>query len=242
MSRRAEPQGAYVLHRRAYRETSLLIDLLLQSQGRLTAIAKGVRRKPGHAPEQFTRYRVALAGRGSLKVLASLEVEQQFRLAGDSLYAGMYVNELLMRTSRPSESLDGLFEAYGEVINGLADDGADVESVLRKFELRLLHSLGYQLSFERDGNSGSRLEPELMYHFESGKGLCSGTQPAGSQFRGSTLLNVAKGNFQSREARRAAKHILRQALDPIIGDKPLKSPELLLARSLAGNGSANAAT
>ena len=242
MNRRAEPNEAYVLHRRAYRETSLLLDLLVQAQGRLTAIAKGVRRKPGHAPEPFTRYRIALAGRGSLKTVASLEMEQQFRLAGDALYAGMYVNELLMRTSRPSESLDGMFEAYGGVIWDLGADGSDVEPALRRFELHLLHALGYELSFDRDGDSGSRLEPGVMYHFEPGKGLCSGRHQAGSQFRGSTLLNIATGNFRSREARRAAKCILREALEPILGDRPLKSRELLLARSLADSVQERAAT
>jgi DNA repair protein RecO (recombination protein O) len=38
-----EPQPAYVLHARPYRETSLLLELLTLNDGRVGAIARGVR-------------------------------------------------------------------------------------------------------------------------------------------------------------------------------------------------------
>ncbi|HZX72549.1 MAG TPA: recombination protein O N-terminal domain-containing protein, partial [Rhodanobacter sp.] len=40
---RIEQQPAYVLHARAYRETSLLLECLTREHGRLGVVARGVR-------------------------------------------------------------------------------------------------------------------------------------------------------------------------------------------------------
>ena len=64
----AESQPAWILHARAYRETSLLVDALTLEGGRLAFIAKGVRgaRAQGlrASLQPFQPLRLALTGRG----------------------------------------------------------------------------------------------------------------------------------------------------------------------------------
>ena len=45
MTRRIVDEPAYVLHVRAYRETSAIIDLLTLQHGRVSVVARGVRRR-----------------------------------------------------------------------------------------------------------------------------------------------------------------------------------------------------
>ncbi len=44
-----ELEAAVILHRRSYRETSLLLELITHSHGRIALIAKGARRAKGKA-------------------------------------------------------------------------------------------------------------------------------------------------------------------------------------------------
>ena len=43
-------QPAYVLHRRSYRETSFLVELFTPDHGRLTVVARGVRKSKSSIP------------------------------------------------------------------------------------------------------------------------------------------------------------------------------------------------
>ena len=48
--KRVELQPAFVLHRRSYRETSFLVELFTLEQGRVTVMARGVRKSRSATP------------------------------------------------------------------------------------------------------------------------------------------------------------------------------------------------
>ena len=67
-------QSCFVLHSRPYRETSLLLDIFSESQGRLTLLAKGVRSKRSMLKgvlQPFTPLLMKWSGRGGIACFAS---------------------------------------------------------------------------------------------------------------------------------------------------------------------------
>ena len=65
------------------------------------------------------------------------------QLGGDALFAGLYLNELLIRTLSQEEPVAALFNDYGDALASLNSVGAegDLEPILRTFERRLLEEL-----------------------------------------------------------------------------------------------------
>lgn len=102
-------QRAFVLHSRPFSETSLLLDLFSESEGRVRVLAKGARSRRSQlkgALQPFTPLLVRWSGRGEVKTLRNAEaVSLALPLSGITLYCGLYVNELaLAYCSRNSPS------------------------------------------------------------------------------------------------------------------------------------------
>ena len=74
---RVEAQPAFVLHARAWRETSLLLDVLSRDHGRIGLVARGVRsarsRTPRSLLQPFAPLQLGWSGRGELSTLNSAE-------------------------------------------------------------------------------------------------------------------------------------------------------------------------
>ena len=94
-------QKAFVLHARAYHETSVLVDLITQRLGRVCVIAKGVRTPKSSwrgLLQPFVPLFVSWSGRGELPILKIAEAcGSMICLKHRFLLDGFYINELLMR-------------------------------------------------------------------------------------------------------------------------------------------------
>ena len=138
---RVDRQPAFVLHRRAYREGSLLLDVLTRDFGRIALVARAARaskKGQGSLLQPFQALLVSWSGKGELKTLVSVERSQMLPLVtGERLYSALYLNELLVRSLAPADPHLPVFEAYESLLPGLAED-PDHEPLLRNFELKLL--------------------------------------------------------------------------------------------------------
>ena len=136
---------AFVLHRRDYSDTSLLVELFATGLGRFPAIAKGARRRRNPASawlQPFQPLWIGVVGRGEVRTLTRVEpAGRPLPLAGRGLPCGIYLNELLTRLLCRHDPQDPLFAFYHAALDGLSR--GDLESSLRQFELRLLEELGY---------------------------------------------------------------------------------------------------
>jgi len=138
----------------------------------------------------------------------------------------LYINELLMRLIERNSPYPELFDNYQQVLIALAQ-GQDCEVVLRCFEKQLLLHMGYALHWQT--NMGEEFVPELNYQYIHGTGFVRVSQQVNHQqavFDGLSLLNIAYDNYQAAQTRRAAKHLMRLAMMPLLGNKPIKSREL----------------
>lgn len=215
---------AYILHIRAYRESSQLLNLFSRAHGRFTAVARG-RTKKTAARQPFTSLQVTWAGKSELKTLVSAEPLSTFSLQGSHLYVGFYLNELLMRLVHEQDPHQDIFDHYGLLLESLGAK-SDIEPRLRQFEFHLLHALGYGFSLEYDALDGDPMQAEGRYVFLPDQGFRPAM--AGDQwiFEGAHLLEIAQGNFEAPEVKLAAKRLMRMALAPHLGGKPLHSREL----------------
>ncbi|WP_295392118.1 DNA repair protein RecO [uncultured Thiodictyon sp.] len=221
---------ALVLHRRDYGNTSLLVELFAQGQGRFPAIAKGARRgrRPTSALLQpFQPLWVGVVGRGEVLTLTRVEAAARpFDLGGPALPCAFYLNELLMRLLGRHDPQAPIFAFYHAALGELAA-GAHLDSVLRQFELRLLEGLGYAPSLDLVVDGGTPVAPDRHYLVEPGRGTrAAPAAAAGERVSGATLLALARGEALAPAQAREARALFRRLLQPHLGPKPLKSREL----------------
>ncbi len=225
MTAPAERQPAYVLHRRAYRETSSIVDFLSMEHGRVAGVARGTRGGRARPVEPFTRLEVGWRGKGRMVTVTACETVHRWRLDGRRLFAGMYLNELMMRALPPEEEVADLFRVYEAALAAL-EAGEDLEPTLRVFEKCLLREIGYGLTFDIDATDGGALREDQVYEFVDGEGFHAVAAGTPGAWRGAVLKGIADDRYDAPGVRRAAKAILRRALKPHLGDRPLASREL----------------
>ncbi|GAB4193767.1 MAG: DNA repair protein RecO [Wenzhouxiangellaceae bacterium] len=222
-----ETHVGYVLHRRPWRESSLLIDLLSASGSRLGAVARGVSSRRGWQGclQPFRPLRVELTGKSELRSLRAAEEHgPAVGLVGERLYCGFYLNELLVRLLARNDPHDGLFAIYEQALQALPS-APHAGVPLRYFELQLLQQLGYGLQLQYDADSGEPLRPEQRYEF----GLETGPRAVRGErgYAGDSLLALAGQRLETLVQRREARLLLQQALKPHLGERPLHSRRLM---------------
>lgn len=233
---RVNLQPAYVIHSRPYRDSSALLDVFTAEYGRIGVVARGMRRQSRRGSsaallQPFIPLLLSFSGRSELKSLVATEsAAGGFALCRERVFCGMYMNELLVRLLHRNDAHPTLFAAYDHALKALVDTTA-VDTVLRRFEHRLLDELGYSFDLAADGASGQAIQPTHMYCYQPGVGLvvASGVgESARALYGGSDLLAMASGEFGGK-ARAAAKRLLREALAEHLGGAPLRSRELFSA-------------
>jgi len=223
-------QRAFVLHGRPYSETSLMLDLFTEGQGRVRILAKGARGRRSNLKgclQPFTPLLVRWSGRGEVKTLRNAEpVSLALPLSGLMLYSGLYVNELVSRVLEQEANYSSLFFDYLNCLQNLASASGSPEYALRQFELSLLHHLGYGVDLLHCAGSGEEVSDTMTYRYREEKGFIASLVIDNSSFTGRDLKALASREFPDVSTLRAAKRFTRMALKPYLGGKPLKSREL----------------
>ncbi|MCJ8168589.1 DNA repair protein RecO [Atopomonas sediminilitoris] len=221
--------AAYVLHAKPYRETSAIVDLFTPD-GRSRAVLRGARGSKGSAARPFQPLEIELAGRSELKTLRRAESTAPAHwLQGDYLFSGLYLNELLVRLLPLEEPHPPLFADYQLTLSALACSQS-LEPLLRGFEWRLLDELGYGFSLDCDA-AGHALEPSAFYRFNQDHGLelaCEVFAPG--LLLGRDLQALSRAEWHTPGVLTTAKRLMRQALAPHLGSRPLLSRELFRTR------------
>lgn len=227
---RAVLEDAVILHRRPYRETSLLLDAFSSGQGRLRLLAKGAKRGPAaraHVLRCFVPLRLSWSGRGELPVLTGAELGgDPVPLEGTALYCGLYLNELLLRLLPDRDPCPEVFLLYLDTLDRLAT-AASPEAALRRFESGLLSHIGYGLALEREAVTGRPIDPAQSYDYLIDQGGPVPAQPPGpDSVQGSTLLALSREQLDTPQALREAKRLLRRVIGHHLNGRALKSRDL----------------
>ena len=224
-------QRAFVLHTRTQTESSLLVDLFIESGGKITVLAKGARRKNSSLKgllQPFTPLIVQYSGKGNIKILRQVEaMSLTLPLVSVSLYSAFYLNELLHRVLIADTEMPTLFDDYLKSLQQLAQQ-APAENVLRTFELSLLENMGYYVDFFHCSATGDNIVESMYYQYQSEKGFIGSLLRNSTSFTGEQVLALGNRDFSTVDTLKAAKRFTRMALKNYIGSKPFKSRELFL--------------
>ncbi len=176
-----------VIRSREYGEADRIIIVFTKERGRVSGIAKGVRKGKSSlsgATQLFSYSRLAFAfGRGSLATVTQGETINSHRGLRESLgriaYAS-YISELLdysLPENKPQESLFILGASVFAVLEVIPEE--DMELLARFFELRLLAILGYK--------------PQLDFCSVCGRGVMGGSFVL-SPYRGGIVCTGCSGS------------------------------------------------
>jgi DNA repair protein RecO (recombination protein O) len=235
MNKRLVLQPAYVLHRRAYRETSFLIELFTLELGRISVVAKGARKTNAALQgllQPFVPLLISAGGKGELLNLSQAELNGEIlRLQGEHLFAGFYLNELLISLLQKWDAHPTLYAMYARTLVNFQSQ--TLEHSLRAFEKLLLEELGYGFLFKTDILLQNTFCLEKYYRFIPEHGfVLTDTQPhtdatAANLFLGKNLLAIAQEEWH-QDSLRDAKRLIRVILTPLLGSRMLHSRRLFL--------------
>lgn len=223
-------QPAFILQQRKYRETSLIIDALTRDFGRVSVLAKGVRKiksKSAGILQPFIPLSMSYVGKAELKTLSAVErrvgsgekIRAYSELQGLALYCGFYINELVTCFLHKYDPHPEVFDCYSECLFALADGSGGREAALRQFELNLMENVGYGLALELD-DTGKAIKPSAKYGFNVGRGAVESVNGA---FAGKTLLALSAGELTDPQVLSEAKILMRSVIDVYLQGRQLKS-------------------
>jgi DNA repair protein RecO (recombination protein O) len=222
---RIENSPAFLIHRRMYQGSSLLLDFFTKNHGRVRLIARGARSSKTSL-QMFQCLSISFKGKSDLKSLSQWEIsDEPRRLLGDDLILAIYANELLIRLLPEGDEYSELFNAYWHYIKNIKNkSSSEKEYSLRIFENQLLQELGYGLDFKED-IEGAPIQSNGLYDFIEDQGFIAQTE---GKILGEILLNIVSPNqaIPNTKGLSTLKKLNRKRLKPLLGDKPLKSKEL----------------
>ncbi len=188
---RIENSPAFLIHRRMYQGSSLLLDFFTKSHGRVRLIARGARSSK-MSLQMFQCLSISFKGKSDLKSLSQWEIlDEPRRLLGDDLILAIYANELLIRLLPEGDEYSELFNAYWLYIKNIKNkSNPEKEYSLRIFENQLLLELGYGLDF-KDDIEGTPIKGSVLYDFIEDQGFIAQTE---GKILGEILLNIVSPN------------------------------------------------
>ncbi len=218
---RIDQQPAFILHARPYRETSLLIEAFSRDFGRVGLVARGVRRERSRLPrgllQPFQPLLLNWIARGELGSLTGAEAASRpLRLAGDVLFAAIYVNELVLRLSERNDPHDNAFAAYSQCLGRLADDSGIAWS-LRRFERDFLADLGYALALTHTVD-GQPLQAQGDYQYDPEAGASPWRDgSAWPRVCGAALLALGRDECPADEQLAQLRRLFRTTIRHLVG-------------------------
>lgn len=160
---------AIVLKRRDMGEADRLLTVFARDRGKLTLLAKGVRRqasrKAGHL-EPFTCTDLLIAKGKSLDLITQAETIVAHRRLREDLWRNSwayYVAELVDAFTQEADPNAALFDLLSETLDRLDDDSTSPVLIVRYYELHVLALVGYQPQLFRCLQCDELLRPEVNF-------------------------------------------------------------------------------
>lgn len=230
----AELQPAWILHRRAYRDSSLLLEVFTQHQGRLPIVAKGARKRKGSNLDPFRPLLLNYVGRGDVKTLRSAESTSHLgNLSGEALTCGLYINELMVRLLPQAQPHLDLFQYYSDGLDILlqAQTAEQLTRILRRFECQLLSETGYGLLLTHTADTREPIRSDWYYEYPFDTGpIAASSKPKPGLVGGEVLIALASGELNEIRIMKSARDFMRTVIDHRLDGRPLHSRRLWRTR------------
>jgi DNA repair protein RecO (recombination protein O) len=221
-----EGQPVWMLHKIPSGDTSAYVNFFTKDQGLIRCLYKGGLTSKKHSILQpFIPLWLIMNIRSDRYYVRQLDaINQPLPLKGVSLFAALYLNEILYQILKPLDPYPELFETYQEAVDMLASSNniQVIEGILRRFEWHLIKNSGYGWSWTVEAENGEAIVAENKYYFIAGKGFITNEKG----ISGAAILTLSKGELKDLITLKTAKFIMRQAIDHLLGGKKLYTREL----------------
>lgn len=179
-----EKSDAIILRLVEFSETSLIVTMLTRDFGKITALAKGARRRKSPfeaALDLLSICRIVFLHKssGAMDLLTEAKLERRFRAGAKDLtrlYCGYYVAELLNKLTDNSDPHPELFELAQRTIVSFDQGEGSMFLTLLRFELQALALLGHQPMMTRCvrcGAKDSQDAKQIFFGLIEGGRLCN---------------------------------------------------------------------
>ena len=217
---------AWIIHKSWSGDTSARVVFFTQEHGLMSCFYKGGRTPKKQALLQsFIPLWLTMDVRGSSYFVRQLEMAAPpLHFSRQTLFAGLYMNELLYHALKPHDPPAALYAAYSFALKALmiAPDRFAMEAVLRRFEWALLSSCGYSMSLLHDARSAEPIVADGYYRFLAGEGFVL----ARTGISGMHILALSQDKLDDVAVLNVAKQIMRRAIDHAIDGKEIKARAL----------------
>jgi len=224
MQTRVIDQPAFVLHRRDWQNSSLILDLLTLDFGRISVLAKAAKRSKSQALFQpFYPLVISWSGRSELKTL--IAIDGSAMPVGEKQYLSMlYVNELIIAFLPVQEASPELFRLYSDLLDNAGHDLSEMH--LRAFERSLMKMLGYLPDTRVEAETEEAIQAGGYYHFIASSGFVSCHKADRNAISGELIIAWNQGQYESRQVLQMAKTVMRCIIDFNLHGKTLKSRDI----------------
>ena len=228
---RIQLEPAYVLHSHSFRETSLIVEAFTREYGRVAVVARGAKSSRSRWRNVLQPFRPLLLSWSQKSDLGTLTAADQVAsppaLLAESLFCGLYLNELLMRLLHRGDPHTEVFERYRHVLFELASE-APPQPILRVFEKHLLEAIGYAMLLDREYKNGADVQPQNWYEYKPECGPVLSPGPGKNRISGTALLDLHTENLQI-DSLPELRMLMRGVIGYHLGGKPLASLSLFSA-------------
>lgn len=162
---------AIILRRTNYGEADRIISFVTPERGKLSAIAKGVRKpksKLAGGLELFSLCEVTcVEGRGDLALVTSARIQQFFGNILKDYDRMQFGYEMIKQINRVTETVSEpeFYVLLRDSLAGLDDLSLDWRLVELTFRLQLQALLGHGVNLATE-RSGTKLQPDKLYHYD----------------------------------------------------------------------------
>ncbi len=221
MAKYKETSG-YIIHTRAFKNSSLIVEFFSQDFGMMHLVAKGIKTNK-HLKSQlqfFNLTNVQFYGKSSLKTIVSLNVLENFTLTNlVNKVSAMYLNELIHLSLLEGEPAKSLFESYKDSLQMIGE--TKLSTLLRYFEFQLLKHNGFELSVDNFQNRDDWLT------ITQDHGLVTTTKKSLKLCLVSDLANFISGNKLSKKELKSVNKLLLAAINMSLSHKKIYSRDML---------------
>ncbi len=229
--RRVQQQPGYILHRRPFRDSSQILDVITRDYGKIAVVARGSRGAKSRLAgilRPFLPLRVSWVAKSDLGTLTGAETAgRPAGMVGDAMLSAYYVNELLMNFLHKHDPQSEIYSLYETTIESLVGTN-HVAACLRCFELELLSLLGYAVNLDHEFGKTDALVAQQNYQYRMEQGLVAVDGDTGALvFSGAVFSDIAAQRFDDPAVLRSASQLMRAIVSFHLGGKELKSRKVL---------------
>ena len=221
--------NSFIIHSRHFSETSMIYDVLTDSNGLISIIAKGIKKKKdGYSMQPFKEVQLSFT-KAKLPLLTKHEVLNSYsEISKKYMLAGLYFNELIYKFIPKNEPLPFLFQLYKDQLIFMTNSNShNLYMYLLRFEYLFLKEIGYEINLAYQNKYIINNKIKYYYRFGEGfKELDSSKDPR-TIVSGEDLEKLIYKKFEEIVDVKNFRFISKEIIKENLGDKNIKSYEML---------------